>query len=101
MFETREERQKFYQSEDWRNLRNYVLSQEPFCRKCKSEGYLIIAQEVDHIVDIVDDPSKILDINNLQPLCKNCHSRKTMKKTQKNKKPENETIKIIKKLWRQ
>ena len=97
---TREQRQVFYQSSDWRNLRNYVISIEPFCRQCKAEGYIILAEEVDHIIDIVDNPSKALDISNLQPLCRSCHSRKTMKTTQKKKKGENETIKIINKLWK-
>lgn len=101
----REIRQKFYQSKEWRNIREYVLSKEPFCRKCKAEGYLVPAYAVDHIVDIVDEPLKRLDINNLQPLCRKCHSSKTLSKMNRieNKPNENRkkesTFKIYKTKW--
>ena len=94
----RESRQKFYSSKDWRALREYVLAMEPLCRKCKLEGYNIPAEVVDHIIDIVDDPDKALDINNLQPLCKSCHDRKTFSKTLKTNNVANENRKKIREL---
>lgn len=53
----------------WRRLRLVVLSEEPYCRACQSP-----AEEVDHIV-----PKPLgTDVrDNLQALCKRCHSSKT------------------------
>lgn len=74
---TREGRQEFYHSKDWKELRLYKLSIEPFCKKCEINGKLVPATVVDHIIDMNIDPEKCLDINNLQSLCVNCHNRKT------------------------
>ena len=86
---TREGRQKFYQSEEWRGIREYVLANEPLCRKCFKEGYLVAAKVVDHIIDIVDKPELALEMSNLQPMCVKCHNRKTMSKTMKGRTPKN------------
>lgn len=72
------ERQKFYNSPFWKATRSYVLNNEPLCRKCNIDGILTPATVVDHIVDIVDDPDRKLDISNLQPLCRECHNEKTV-----------------------
>ena len=102
----REVRQEFYQSQPWRELRAFILSEEPFCRRCKVENYLVPAEVVDHIIDIADDPSKKLDINNLQPLCKKCHSSKTLSKMNKLENKPNinrekkRTFKIYNKKWK-
>lgn len=98
MFESREERQSFYRSKAWRDIREYVLATEPLCRKCKVEGYDVPAKVVDHIIDIVDDFEKALDIDNLQPLCKSCHDRKTFSKTLKANNVANENRKKIREL---
>ena len=59
----------------WQRLRKIVLNREPLCRHCKAMGKLTPAKEVDHIDGNVNNSS----MNNLQPLCKGCHSRKTAK----------------------
>lgn len=52
-----------------------VLNAEPLCRHCMAEGRVQQAQEVDHI----DGNAWNLAWDNLQPLCKSCHSKKTAK----------------------
>lgn len=71
------DRNAFYNSREWRELREYILSLNPLCVSCKEKDRLVPATEIDHIIPISADPSKRLDINNLQPLCKSCHSEKT------------------------
>ena len=59
----------------WRKLRAYVLRGEPLCRHCTARGLTMAATEVDHRDD---DPSNN-ELINLMPLCKPCHSRKTLR----------------------
>ena len=70
--------QRFYQSTEWKALKKKVLNYEPLCRECKKNGKLTKATMVDHIVEIKKGGAP-LDINNLQPLCWSCHSRKSAK----------------------
>jgi 5-methylcytosine-specific restriction protein A len=53
------------------------LRQHPFCEHCKRRGLATLATEVDHIQPI-SAGGGILDADNLQSLCKPCHSRKTL-----------------------
>ena len=50
-----------------------VLAEEPLCRECAKQGRTVPATEVDHIDGNVWNMSR----ENLQPLCLECHSRKT------------------------
>jgi 5-methylcytosine-specific restriction endonuclease McrA len=74
---TREGRQKFYQTREWRTLRLVKLTESPWCEECKKEGLNTLATEVDHITDISQAPTRFMDITNLQSLCKQHHSAKT------------------------
>jgi len=80
---TKKGRALFYASEDWRNLRAFKLRISPLCQRCLKKGKLVQATEVHHIVDIAVDPSKVVDYNNLESLCKKCHSSHTFKETRK------------------
>lgn len=55
-------------SSRWRRLRHWILGLEPLCRHCNA-----VATEVDHISGDPSDNSR----ENLQGLCKPCHSHKT------------------------
>lgn len=55
----------------WQRLRLMVLSRDPICVKCNSPS-----EEVDHIIP---KPNGDDSMDNLQGLCKSCHSSKTMK----------------------
>lgn len=76
-FKTTGGRGYFYGTKEWKTLRRYKLSLNPLCEHCKKEDIIKYAIDVDHIIDIQDDPSKRLDITNLQSLCKECHGKKT------------------------
>ena len=59
----------------WQKLRKWHLKHEPFCRIHLARGVMVAASEVDHVV-----PKHLGGSNrreNLQSLCKPCHSRKT------------------------
>ena len=59
----------------WRKVRAAVLADEPLCRMCAEQGTTMAATEVDH----VDGNSSNNDRANLRPLCKPCHSRRTLR----------------------
>ena len=62
----------------WIRLRAMFIRAHPLCVECEKKGVLEPAREVDHIKAFhgPDDPLR-LDWENLQSLCKPCHSRKT------------------------
>lgn len=59
----------------WRRLRMMYLREHPLCVVCAAEKRIVPATEVDHIVPKREGGSD--DDDNLQALCKVCHSRKT------------------------
>lgn len=63
-----------YESYRWRTLSKDFLKTHPFCYICGNP-----AVATDHIMPHRGDLSLFYDVNNLQPLCAKCHSRKTMK----------------------
>lgn len=67
---------EFYNSSAWRRLRYLVLeTHDKVCVLCGSNSNL----HVDHIVPRSIDPSKALDIKNMQILCKDCNIGKSNK----------------------
>lgn len=64
----------FYKSALWLKRAKYVIELvDPICRECQRAA----SQEVDHITPRADGGSD--DVENLQGLCKPCHSAKTMR----------------------
>lgn len=68
---------RVYDKTQWLRLRRRILAAEPFCVHCKTVGIIRLAEEVDHIKRVSEAPELQFDPDNLQPLCKPCHSRKT------------------------
>jgi len=68
---------KFLLSSRWKKLREKKLSDSPVCEQCKKRGVIVPGREVDHIKPRSERPDLSLSIDNLQTLCKSCHSRKT------------------------
>ena len=73
------ERNKFYQTTQWRKLRNMFIKDNPLCVVCES-----IAEVVDHIVSIRDggDPRSW---SNLQSMCHRCHNKKSGREAHKHR----------------
>ena len=69
------ERDGFYRSAEWLALRALVLSRSPLCAACGRENRVTVATEVHHVLDRRNHPELALAIENLEPLCKACHSR--------------------------
>lgn len=68
---------EFYYTPAWRALKKRVREEEPLCRSCLSRGVHNFSQECDHIIPIDVAPELRLVRDNIQALCKSCHSRKT------------------------
>lgn len=65
---------RFYASSAWREVRAIKLSIQPMCEVCLEAGRLTEAKLVHHIVEVRDDYSRRLDIDNLQSICQACHN---------------------------
>ena len=69
---------QFYNSKAWRDVRELRIGMDRgICQMCGRPG-----NEVDHIIELTPDnvyDEKIaLNLDNLQTLCHQCHTRKTM-----------------------
>lgn len=74
-----------YASRKWRELRKSILLDRVTCAVCGDE-----ASEVDHIVPHRGDNNLFWNVDNMQVLCKSCHSKKTAQEvnTRKNNKKQ-------------
>ena len=61
----------------WPRFLKSVKKTQPWCRICLKKGIKREAQEIDHIIPLKDGGSS--EMKNLQPLCKPCHARKTLR----------------------
>lgn len=71
--------QSFYRSKAWKTARGEALRRDGFtCQDCQGR-----AEEVHHIIELtpdnIHDPMVALNIDNLQSLCHNCHTKVTHK----------------------
>jgi len=64
--------QPFYDTVQWRRMRDVVRREERACQACGATTNL----EVDHIVALSDGGGR-LDRANLRVLCRDCHEHKT------------------------
>jgi uncharacterized protein (TIGR02646 family) len=65
---------KWYKTASWAKLRLKQLSRSPLCCFCKKKGIITEGNTVDHIKPHKGNMEKFFDLNNLQTLCKSCHS---------------------------
>ena len=67
----------FYNTKQWRRLRNYYISKFPLCQVCQRFGKIVEAKVVDHKKRIKINPELSLIESNLQSLCHRCHNIKS------------------------
>jgi 5-methylcytosine-specific restriction protein A len=61
----------------WQQIRKVVITRDVICQTCKANGKVVPGCDVDHIVPVSEGGSKY-NLDNLQLLCRSCHSQKTM-----------------------
>lgn len=61
----------------WRHARLAFLDNNPLCAMCQSQGLLVAATVVDHIIPHRGNQDRFWDTTNWQALCKSCHDTKT------------------------
>lgn len=88
---TREGKQSFYQSSEWKKLSKEKKANDPLCEEHLKKGILVPATEVHHIKDISDCPilENALNYDGLMSLCKSCHSIITSSKKKSKWEPFN------------
>lgn len=72
----------FYQNRKWKRLRDWFMSNHYICADCAIEGRSTPAEQVHHKVPFAwftleeDKMAALLDIDNLVPLCRECHLKR-------------------------
>ena len=61
----------------WSKIRAIYLAKHPTCKDCEAYSMITIATEVHHIIPLTLGGTHRED--NLMPLCKGCHSKRTAK----------------------
>ena len=65
----------FYNSKQWRTLRQSFISAFPLCKRCLEAGHVTQAQIIHHKVEVRHDWNKRLDWDNLESICRSCHNQ--------------------------
>lgn len=80
-YSNRENRNRFYKSSQWQQLRRKALERDHYeCLWCKEQGKVTTATddvlEVDHILTLEEHPEHRLELDNLRTLCRTCHNKR-------------------------
>lgn len=72
--------QQYYNTLQWKNLRNSYIKEHPFCQYCYDHyGRIRLAEEVHHVREILSGLTEeermelLLDRDNLMSVCRDCH----------------------------
>jgi len=71
---SRPARHEFYATPEWRRLRDWYRARHPLCEECQRQGRVMAAELVHHKREI-SQGGEPLDVDNLQSLCRSCHSK--------------------------
>lgn len=70
------ERDRFYHSTAWKKARKLALIRDCYlCQECLRQKRITKADMVHHIVEVKDDLTKALTLENLVSLCNPCHNK--------------------------
>lgn len=69
---------KLYFTARWQALRQAQLAREPYCRRCRSLGVIVVATVVNHVERHQGDEQKFFN-GPLESLCKACHDREVQR----------------------
>lgn len=78
---TKAERMKYYNQSKWWKLRKAYLIDNPLCAHCLKVGKIVAVEDIHHKVSpfsVKDDNRRaelFWDYDNLEGLCKECHSK--------------------------
>jgi len=72
------DRQKIYNDKRWKIVREKAMIRDlMMCCECRRNGISTLGEEVDHVIELQDRIDLAFDLDNLEYLCKPCHSKKT------------------------
>lgn len=95
----RELRHKYYNTTEWKKLREAYLKQHPVCEECLNKGKVTPAEDIHHRISPFKNgecnKALLLDYNNLMSLCKKCHNMIHSKQNNPNYKTVEEQIKEL------
>ncbi len=77
----------FLQRAAWRRLSRAYRREHPFCEACREAGRFTPADQVHHKIDRADREDLAYDWDNLQSLCRSCHSRITAERQAADRRP--------------
>jgi len=81
----------FYNTPQWKNLRNRYIREHPYCQMCLEDGHVVEAEEVHHIKPFLEGTTEeekwslLTDEDNLMSLCKDHHHQVHNEKKKFNK----------------
>ena len=76
----KDNKQKFYNSNGWKKLRQQKLSEQPLCELCLQNGMTKPATQVHHAIKFFDQYDEnmkwdlLLDKDNIVSVCDKCHT---------------------------
>ena len=68
------EAQRLRRSQRWKQVRTLKLAQDPLCEDCQAHGVTRAAEQVHHLVGLVERPDLAFVLANLCSLCTTCHA---------------------------
>ncbi len=95
-YKRNKESQKFYESSAWKKCRKVALIRDNYlCQDCLKRKRITKADMVHHIVEVKEDKTKALELDNLRSLCNGCHERYHNRRSGKTERKVSKKIDVI------